>query len=125
LSSLPQRVLIDLILIAEKLHPDLPLYPADVKEKIANNAYASDRGNDPRVLATSTSLPHQSLMSQMSIPSPQNYSSSSINNNLSRAHLPAVGIDLPSYEEMIVRALASIADPAGSAPRNIFDWMNR
>ncbi|GBB90404.1 hypothetical protein RclHR1_17350006 [Rhizophagus clarus] len=125
LSSLPQRVLIDLILIAEKLHPDLPLYPADVKEKIANNAYASDRGSDPRVLATSTALPHQSFMSQISIPSqsPQNYSSS-INNNLSRAHLPAVGIDLPSYEEMIVQALASIADPAGSAPRNIFEWMN-
>ncbi|CAG8693156.1 9143_t:CDS:2, partial [Racocetra fulgida] len=40
LSSLPQRVLIDLILIAEKLHPDLPLYPADIKEKIANNAHA-------------------------------------------------------------------------------------
>jgi hypothetical protein len=117
--------LIDLILIAEKLHPDLPLYPADVKEKIANNAYASDR--DSRVLATSTALPHQSFMSQMSIPSqpPQSYSSSSINNNLSRAHLPAVGIDLPSYEEMIVQALASIADPAGSAPRNIFEWMNR
>ncbi|CAB4390112.1 unnamed protein product [Rhizophagus irregularis] len=126
LSSLPQRVLIDLILIAEKLHPDLPLYPADVKEKIANNAYASDRGSDPRVLTTSTALPHQSFMSQMSIPSQptQSYSPSSINNNLSRAHLPAVGIDLPSYEEMIVQALASIADPAGSAPRNIFEWMN-
>ncbi|CAB4421543.1 unnamed protein product [Rhizophagus irregularis] len=25
---------------------------------------------------------------------------------------------------MIVQALASIADPAGSAPRNIFEWMN-
>ncbi|RIA89606.1 hypothetical protein C1645_188645 [Glomus cerebriforme] len=126
LSSLPQRVLIDLILIAEKLHPDLPLYPADVKEKIANNAYSSDRGNDSRALATSTVLSHQSFMSQMTIPlqPPQNYSSSSVNNNLSRAHLPAVGIDLPSYEEMIVQALASIADPAGSAPRNIFDWMN-
>uniref|UniRef100_U9UVV7 Histone H1 n=2 Tax=Rhizophagus irregularis TaxID=588596 RepID=U9UVV7_RHIID len=126
LSSLPQRVLIDLILIAEKLHPDLPLYPADVKEKIANNAYASDRGSDPRVLTNSTALPHQSFMSQMSIPSQptQSYSPSSINNNLSRAHLPAVGIDLPSYEEMIVQALASIADPAGSAPRNIFEWMN-
>ena len=113
-----------MILIAEKLHPDLPLYPADVKDKIA---YASDRGNDPRVLATANSLPHQSFMSQMPITSQplQNYSSSSSNSNLSRAHLPAVGIDLPSYEEMIVRALASIADPAGSAPRNIFDWMNR
>ncbi|CAI2190011.1 4838_t:CDS:2 [Funneliformis geosporum] len=140
LSSLPQRVLIDLILIAEKLHPDLPLYPADVKEKVANNAYSmSDRSrstsNDPRVLAISTSLPHQSFMSQISIPQQQlqqsslqplqNYQPSSINNNnLSRAHLPAVGIDLPSYEEMIVQALASIANPDGSAPRNIFDWMN-
>ncbi|CAG8444393.1 12679_t:CDS:2 [Funneliformis mosseae] len=139
LSSLPQRVLIDLILIAEKLHPDLPLYPADVKEKVANNAYSmSDRShsmsNDPRVLAISTSLPHQPFLSQISIPQQpprqsslqptQNYQSSINNNNLSRAHLPAVGIDLPSYEEMIVQALASIANPDGSAPRNIFDWMN-
>ncbi|CAG8701042.1 23905_t:CDS:2, partial [Racocetra persica] len=126
-----QRVLIDLILIAEKLHPDLPLYPADIKEKIANSAHA----------ITSTSNPNPPLVDErqtsglnpvsipppdprVPIPTPVSQGFVVDATDSSRAHLPAVGVDLPSYEEMIVQALTAIADPSGSAPRNIFEWMN-
>ncbi|CAG8438571.1 12819_t:CDS:2 [Dentiscutata heterogama] len=128
LSSLPQRVLIDLILIAEKLHPDLPLYPADIKEKIANNAYAitptSNQNHslvDDRLTSVSNLASLQSPDMQVPISTPV---SQGFVTDFSRAHLPAVGVDLPSYEEMIVQALTSIADPSGSAPRSIFEWMN-
>ncbi|CAG8481731.1 11654_t:CDS:2 [Acaulospora morrowiae] len=124
LSSLPQRVLIDLILIAEKLHPDLPLYPADVKEQISSNAYtaASNKNEVDNRPASKDHLSHSSTVPLTSnTQSSKTYSDST---DPSRAHLPAVGVDLPSYEEMIVQALLSIADPAGSAPRNIFEWMN-
>ncbi|RIB29545.1 hypothetical protein C2G38_1079120 [Gigaspora rosea] len=129
LSSLPQRVLIDLILIAEKLHPDLPLYPADIKEKIANNAYTITFNQDPslvddRLTSVSSSVSLQSP--DLHIPASTSISQGFVvdTTDSSRAHLPAVGVDLPSYEEMIVQALTAIADPSGSAPRSIFEWMN-
>ncbi|CAG8784931.1 19321_t:CDS:2 [Cetraspora pellucida] len=131
LSSLPQRVLIDLILIAEKLHPDLPLYPADIKEKIANNTHTiTSTSNqilslvDDRQASVSNPVSLQPPDSQVPIPTPVSQSFVVDATDSSRAHLPAVGVDLPSYEEMIVQALTAIADPSGSAPRNIFEWMN-
>ncbi|KAF0521752.1 lsd1/2 complex phd finger containing protein phf2 [Gigaspora margarita] len=129
LSSLPQRVLIDLILIAEKLHPDLPLYPADIKEKIANNAYNITFNQDPslvddRLTSVSSSVSLQSP--DLHIPASTSISQGFVvdTTESTRAHLPAVGVDLPSYEEMIVQALTAITDPSGSAPRSIFEWMN-
>ncbi|RHZ80508.1 hypothetical protein Glove_134g178 [Diversispora epigaea] len=123
LSSLPQRVLIDLILIAEKLHPDLPLYPADVREKIRSSSSTPNDNllNVNNQILSTTPPPNQSFTPQIS-----NTNTQLTQNNQtdpSRAHLPVVGVDLPSYEEMIVQALESIADPAGSAPRSIFEWM--
>lgn len=33
------------------------------------------------------------------------------------------GDDLPSYEEMLVEALAACSDPEGCAPKDLFSWM--
>jgi hypothetical protein len=32
---------------------------------------------------------------------------------------------LPSYEDMIVMALAELSDPEGSPPKTVFQWMAR
>ena len=33
--------------------------------------------------------------------------------------------DVPSYEDMIEKALTAIGDPRGSSPRSIWEWMGR
>src|SRR4051812_28685577 len=38
LSSLAPNVLVDLLLFAERLHPDLPIYPKSIKQRLAISA---------------------------------------------------------------------------------------
>ncbi|CAG8599726.1 14009_t:CDS:2, partial [Acaulospora colombiana] len=83
------------------------------QEQIANNAHTPMANNDTidNRSAQKDSFPHPSAVPQVS--SKQSTKSYADSTDPSRAHLPAVGVDLPSYEEMIVQALLSIADPAG------------
>jgi hypothetical protein len=97
LLSLPKSFLIDMIFNYERNHPGLRMYPSNLRsEYIRRDSHS------------------------YSPPRPADMIDSN-DDNVSGYNLD----DVPSYEDMIEKALVAIGDPRGSSPRSIWEWMGR
>jgi hypothetical protein len=133
LQTLPSSQLIDLIIYASNIHPNLDLIPAGDVDQFQvprlqatqhlqrmpdmdlndHPQYGNRRLPDPQDVQQQPPLP---MTPMHDAPPPQQ----------SPLESPAYGqnVDLPHYELMIVNALTAINDPNGSPPKTIWDWMN-
>ncbi|KAJ2963430.1 hypothetical protein NQZ79_g1550 [Umbelopsis isabellina] len=96
LLSLPKSFLMDMIFTYERNHPGLRLYPAMLKSE-------------------------RSRRDSLSISPPARAEMMDTNDDETGYNLD----DVPSYEDMIEKALIAIGDPRGSSPRSIWEWMGR
>ncbi|KAI5845395.1 hypothetical protein BZA05DRAFT_408391 [Tricharina praecox] len=96
LASLPMASLMEIILFAEKTHPDLPIYDPRAKELAAafkaNHAVKLDDGT-PGVVG-------EDGITEME------------------------DTGGPNWEEMIIRAITALDVGKGAQPKNIFDWIS-
>lgn len=138
LASLPPSHMIQLIMFAESQHPDLPIYPPEIRQWLVDNhqkKLEDQEAIDARLNAVFAEPeptpepeplpPPQPRMIPAAINTPTKIAYPSAYSNL------VTGTDengspstLPSYEEMIVKALMEIGEPQGTPPRVIYDWMN-
>ncbi|KAM3586415.1 hypothetical protein VKS41_002932 [Umbelopsis sp. WA50703] len=86
----------DMIFTYERNHPGLRLYPAILRSE-------------------------RSRRESLSISPPARAEMMDTNDDEAGYNLD----DVPSYEDMIEKALIAIADPRGSSPRAIWEWMGR
>lgn len=98
LTSLPHGSLVELLLFAEKRHPELPLYDPNAKA-IATKA--------------TTQAPDAPKTTPMKPPV-------NVNGHTTPVARGRASID---YEELIIRALAAINDPVGVQPKFIWEWL--
>lgn len=97
LLSLPKSFLIDMIFSYERNYPGLKMYPSNLRsERVRRDSLS---GSPPRRADMIDS-----------------HDDDGSGYNLD---------DVPSYEDMIEKALIAIGDPRGSSPRSIWEWMGR
>ncbi|KAG8969392.1 hypothetical protein FRC03_003083 [Tulasnella sp. 419] len=90
-------------------HPGLPTHPPPL----------------PFIYPPVYVAPQPSTSPPISVPSNETQSVSipGGKTNSGRAANGVGGNGMPSYEEMLVMAIADLREPEGSAPKNLFDWM--
>lgn len=106
LASLPLSSLVELVFFCEKVHPDLPLYDPQTKMIVAGiksanvAAVAKDQAEDatPGVNGESAAAAESEDVLQGGV---------------------------PNWEDMIVRAIATISDEKGSQAKAIFEWLGK
>ena len=135
LYSLRKEDLIELLFFAENTSPRLPFYPSRLRERIetlsppqdhpqaftpsATVSLTLDNINGIKgTCETNSQSPTQQSVSPISPTMPLTTPNGGEEENKYK------NAELPSYEEMIVRAATAINDPSGSAPKHLFDWMN-
>ncbi|KAI9286823.1 hypothetical protein BC943DRAFT_215188 [Umbelopsis sp. AD052] len=97
LLSLPKSFLIDMLFNYERNHPGLKMYPAYLRSEYSRrDSHSQSPPRRPDMLDSN-------------------------DDNISGYNLD----DVPSYEDMIEKALIAIGDPRGSSPRSIWEWMGR
>ncbi|BFZ62987.1 hypothetical protein YB2330_004099 [Saitoella coloradoensis] len=110
LASLPTAHLVELVLFSERSFPDVPIYPPNVKDVLAEIAAAKEAAlQAEKEAARAAELPGNIGEIPADLEGP--------------AQSAQPGVALPSYEQMIVRGLAEINEPKGTPPRVIYKWM--
>ncbi|KAF0348299.1 lsd1/2 complex phd finger containing protein phf2 [Gigaspora margarita] len=131
LSSLPQAVLVDLILLAEHMQPGLPLYPANVLQRFFQmNEPNQDEFQPKTELATPstemdiTELSLPSRLDDLDRPS-QLKETPEIMSPVSNDGPPnSMNVDeFLIYTNMIVRAISVITQPNGNTAQTIYNWI--
>ncbi|RUS23344.1 hypothetical protein BC937DRAFT_86979 [Endogone sp. FLAS-F59071] len=139
LLSLPKSSLVDLVLFAEKYRPDLKLYPAYLKADPEIATAAITVASTVPDAVDNTTLFDIPLFNQPFLRTPlikhtsdggDEYaegetigSPSEVPSSRDFEQLEAEGV--PSYEDMIAKALTFIADPKGTQPKEIWEWMSK
>ncbi|CAG8827936.1 6535_t:CDS:2, partial [Racocetra persica] len=128
LSSLPQSVLVDLILLAEHMQPGLPLYPANVLQKYfhMNDSKQDEFQTKPELATPSTEMD----IMELSIPTNNDTDRSSSQFKETPEIMSPVSIDVSMnadefliYSNMIIRAISSITQPNGNTAQTIYNWI--
>ncbi|RIB10353.1 hypothetical protein C2G38_197023 [Gigaspora rosea] len=131
LSSLPQAVLVDLILLAEHMQPGLPLYPANVLQRFFHmNEPNHDEFQPKTELATPstemdiTELSLPSRLDDLERPS-QLKETPEIMSPVSNDGPPnSMNVDeFLIYTNMIVKAISVITQPNGNTAQTIYNWI--
>jgi len=107
LASLPLSSLVELIFFCERTHPDLPLYDPKTKSivasiKTASVAAVGKDGDEETPGVNGDSAPGEVEGGE-----------------------PATLTGVPNWEDMIVRAIATIGDEKGSQAKAIFEWLSK
>ena len=132
LQSLHPNQLIDLLVYASDMYPNLDIFPTGEVDQFqvprlhpaprlqrmpdidvnSHPQYNDNRLQDPQ------NPPPGLPMTPMQEPPPHHQSPM-------ESPMYGQNVDLPHYELMIVNALQAINDPNGSAPKAIWEWMNK
>ncbi|CAG8473921.1 959_t:CDS:2 [Dentiscutata erythropus] len=131
LSSLPQAVLVDLILLAEHMQPGLPLYPANVLQRFFN---MNDQKPDEFQPKTELATPSTEMdISELSLPTrlddlerpSQIKETPEIMSPVSNDG-PPISMNADEYNiysNMIIRAISAITQPNGNTAQTIYNWI--